>query len=99
MMETPCYRVRTVRNYTKETKLTVILAIEAGDPRLADDRDGSIARLRRWVRVQRFGGTNAEVFDNFHGEICTVIEGMQHIPMLDKQHVILWGKQLLFCIR
>ena len=39
-----CYRVRTVGNYTKDTKLTVILAIEAGDPRLGNGEEGSGAR-------------------------------------------------------
>ena len=44
-----CYRVRTVGNYTKETKLTVIFAIEPGDHRLPPNQEGSIQRLRRWI--------------------------------------------------
>jgi len=42
-----CYRVRTVDNYTKDTKMTVIFAIEPGDYRLPADQDGSIHRPRR----------------------------------------------------
>ena len=73
-----CYRVRTVGNYTKETKLTVILAIEAGDPRLDDDLEGNIVRPRRWIKICRLGGTDAQAFAAFCDEMCGLIEGVQH---------------------
>lgn len=40
------YCVRMVENYTKNTNLTFILAIEAGDLRLPDEMEGSISYLR-----------------------------------------------------
>ena len=85
-----CYRVRTVGNYTKDTKLTVILAIEAGDPRLDDDMEGSIARPRRWIKTRRVGGTDAQAFASFCDTMCTSIEGAQHIVGTDEHRVILW---------
>ena len=85
-----CYRVRTVGNYTKDTKLTVILAIEAGDPRLGDDEEGSIARPRRWIKVRRVGGTDADAFASFCDEVCSLISGPMHIPITDDHRVLLW---------
>ena len=85
-----CYRVRTVGNYTKDTKLTVILAIEAGDPRLGDGEEGSTARPRRWIKVRRVGGTDADAFASFCDEVCSMIEGPMHIPITDDHRVLLW---------
>ena len=51
-----CCRARNnVGDYdVKDTKkLTVMLGIEAGDPRLPDNLTGSIARPRRWIRIRR----------------------------------------------
>jgi len=85
-----CYRVRTVGNYTKDTKLTVILAIEAGDPRVDDENEGSVARPRRWIKIRRVGGTDADAFAAFCDEVCSLIEGVMHIPGTDDHRVLLW---------
>ena len=85
-----CYRVRTVGNYKKETKLTVILAIEAGDPRLPDESEGSIMHPRRWIKIRRVAGTDAEAFAGFCDGMCGAIEGHMHIPGTDDHRVILW---------
>ena len=60
-----CYRVRMISNYKKETKLTVILAIKPGNPRLPDESEGSIMRPRRWIKIWRVAGTDAETFADF----------------------------------
>ena len=85
-----CYRVRTVGNYKKETKLTVILAIEAGDPRLPDENEGSIMHPRRWIKIRRVAGTDADAFADFCDGMCGAIEGHMHIPGTDDHRVILW---------
>ena len=77
-------------NYTKDTKLTVILAIERGDPRLLDEMEGIILYPRRWVRVRRVAGTDAEAFAAFCEEMCGLIEGRQYIAGTDDHQVILW---------
>lgn len=51
-----CYRVRTVGNHKKETKLTVILAIETGDPRLPDESEESIMQPRIWINIRCVAG-------------------------------------------
>ena len=57
-------RVRQPGNYTKSTKLTVLLGIEAGDPSLPDDQEGSVAKPRRYIEVnQKPGTTSADYFD------------------------------------
>ena len=45
------YRVRKSGHYVKDTKLTVIIAVEPGDERLPPHLDGSLERPRRWIRV------------------------------------------------
>ena len=72
--------MRAVINCTKDTKLTVIFAIKAGDPRLPDDVEGSIMHPRRWIKIKRVAGTDAESFATFSDEVCTSIEEHMHIP-------------------
>ena len=85
-----CYRVRTIGNYTKSTKLTVIFAIEAGDQSIDDSLTGSIARPRRWVQVRRLQGTDSVSFASFIDTLCTSIETTDHIPGTDDHRVFLW---------
>ena len=54
--------------------MTVLFAIEPGDPRLPLNIIGSIHRPRRWIRVIRSGGTNAATFADFIEYICNDIE-------------------------
>jgi hypothetical protein len=55
--------------------LTVLLAIERGDPRLPANVDGSTQRPRRWIRVTRLAGISAFVtFADFCDYICSDIE-------------------------
>jgi hypothetical protein len=77
------YRVRKPGHYTRSTKLTVLLAIEPGDPRLPNNVYGSIERPRRWCEVLQSSGTSSDAFAGFIDTICTDIEtngipGNQH---------------------
>ena len=46
-----CYWARKIGNSTKDTKLIVILVIEAGYPRLLDEEEGSVDRPRRLIKI------------------------------------------------
>ena len=52
-------------NYTRDTKVTVIAAIEPGDPSLPANVDGSMNRPRRWIRVSTEKGTTSDVYKTF----------------------------------
>jgi hypothetical protein len=84
-----CYRVRKLGHYTRNTKLTVIFAIEPGDPRLPAWMDGSIEKPRRWIRVVRVSGTNATLFADFCDHVCSQIEA-NPIPLTDDHRVFIW---------
>ena len=84
------YRVRTVGNYTKDTKLTVILAIKAWYSRVADEKEGSIARPIRWINVWCVGGTDTDAFASFCDEVCSIIEGAMYILGTDDHRGLLW---------
>eukprot|EP00978_Attheya_sp_CCMP212_P037426 scaffold176038_cov34-Attheya_sp.AAC.1 len=59
-------RIRKPGNYGSDAvKLTVILAIEPGDPHLPDHVEGSIQNSRRWFRVSTDVGTTIEVYKDF----------------------------------
>ena len=64
--------------------------IEAGDPRVDDENEGSVARPRRWIKIRRVGGTDADAFATFCDEVCSLIEGVMHIPGTDEHKVLLW---------
>ena len=67
-------RIRKQGHYTRDTKLTVILAIEPGDPTLPPGTRGSIQHPRRWIRVNTAQGTSAIEFANFCDGICRDVE-------------------------
>ena len=77
-------------NYKKEIKLTVILDIKAGDPRLPDENEGRIMRPRRWIKIWSVTGTDAEAFASFCNVMCGVTEGRMHTSRTDDHRVILW---------
>eukprot|EP00536_Pseudo-nitzschia_multiseries_P007271 jgi/Psemu1/17435/gm1.17435_g len=88
-----CFRrVRTVGNYEKGQKLTVMIAVEPGDPELPVDVTGSIARPWQWVDVRRVAGTTSDNFASFIGSICTSIEDHQRVTEtnIDNWRVFLW---------
>ena len=67
-------RVQKRGNYSKDTKLTVVMVIEPGDPNLPDNVYGSIAWPRQWVWVSADAGTTAIRLANSIGSSCTSIE-------------------------
>jgi hypothetical protein len=87
------YRIRKPGHYTRNQKLTVLLAIEPGDPRLPNNMPGSVAMPRRWCRVMQTGGTSTLAFASFVDHICTSIEtnGIPaHVIDTDSHRVFLW---------
>ena len=87
------YRVRKPGHYARTAKLTVLLAIEPGDPQIPAGIDGSVEKLRRWCRVLQNHGTSIEVFQDFVNEICTEIEvdGLHRLGYdTDDSRVFLW---------
>jgi hypothetical protein len=59
-------RVRKPGNYGRgKVKITVILAIEPGDPNLPAHVQGSVQRPRRWFRVSTDIGTTTEVYKDY----------------------------------
>jgi len=63
-------RVRLPGNYTKSTKFTVLLGIEAGNPSLPDGQEGSVTNPRRYVEInQKPGTTGADYCDFVTGKI------------------------------
>jgi hypothetical protein len=82
-------RIRKAGHYCRDTKLTVLYAIEPGDPQLPPHVDGSVEKPRRWIRVVRVGGTTVELFSSFVDHICNDIE-TNFIPNTDNHRVFLW---------
>jgi hypothetical protein len=56
------------------TKITVLFAIEPGDPRLPPHVRGSVQHPRRWIRCVHGVGTTVNIFCNFCDHICSEIE-------------------------
>jgi len=88
-----CFRVCKPGHYVRGTKLTVLFAIEPGDPRLPPATYGSVAWPRRWIQVLQATGTTSFVCNAFIEHICSNIE--QHgIPLnhldTDEHRVFLW---------
>ena len=50
------HRVRKPGHYVRNTKLTVLLAVEPGDPQIPAHIDGSVERPRRWIRTIQNSG-------------------------------------------
>jgi transposase len=70
-------------------KMTVIFAIEPGDPALPAHVRGSVERPRRWIRCLRAVGTTTNIFRDFCDYVCTDIE-TNNIPGTDFHRVFIW---------
>lgn len=77
-------------HYTRDTKVTVIVAFEPGDPTLPDGVDGSLKNLRRWVWVQPYAGTDQVTFAYFCDYVCHELEQHPAPYGLDNDHIIMW---------
>lgn len=59
-------RVRKIGNYGRgRTKITIIMAIEPGDPHIPWGRKGSIARPRLWYNLSTSAGTSTQAYIDF----------------------------------
>ena len=67
-------RIRKPGFYAKSKKITVIMAIEAGDPSLPAGIDGSIQNPRRWFWIREESGANAVDFATFCDRACISVE-------------------------
>jgi len=81
-------RIRKPGVYTKDSKITVIAAIESGDPNIPDHLDGSLARPWRWFVVNDLEGTTAIQFCEFLETILQEYEGSG--LFVDLHRVFLW---------
>lgn len=62
-------RVRKIGNYGRgRAKITIIMAVEAGDPDLGAEVEGSIERPRIWYRLSTDAGTSIENYVDFLNE-------------------------------
>ena len=59
------FRVRKDGHYGHGQKLTVLFAIEPGDPTLPTNVYGSVEHPRRWIRCVRNFGTSNNTFQDF----------------------------------
>ena len=82
-------RVRKDGHYHHGTKITVIFAIEPGDPALAPHIRGSVERPRRWIRCVRNIGTTTNIFRDFCDYVCRDIE-TNNIPGTDFHRIFMW---------
>ena len=87
-----CHRVRKERHYKFGLKITVLLAIEPGDPRLPLNAVGSVENPRRWVRCIQNGGTTAIVFRDFVDMVCSSIENnpILGVTDTDAHRIFMW---------
>jgi len=82
-------RVRKDGHYKVGCSLTVLFAIEPGDPALPLNIRGSVFNPRRWIRCNRAVGTTNNFFRDFCDYICTDIE-TNNIPVTDSHRIFIW---------
>jgi hypothetical protein len=83
------FRVRKDGHYHHGSKITVLFAIELGDPALPPETRGSVERPRRWIRCIQGVGTTTNVFRNFCDHICTEIERFG-VDGTDDHRIFIW---------
>ena len=92
--------IRVVKpgHYSKDTKLTIILAVEAGDPALHPGVRGSISNPRRWLRILIKGGTTTMDFNNFLRYVCTNLEEARPEGQVgNNSRIFLWDNLSSHC--
>ena len=96
-----CYSgIRVVKpgHYSKDTKLIIILAIEAGDPALEPGVQGSIENLRRWLRILIKVRTTTLDFNNFLTYVCNNLETAQPQGVVgNTSRIFLWDNLSSHC--
>ena len=92
--------VRVVKpgHYSRDTKLTVILAVEPGDPDLPAEVRGSIANPRRWLRLLVKAGTSTLDFNDFLTYVCEDIQNNRPVGMVgNDRRIFLWDNLSSHC--
>lgn len=75
------FRLRKQGNYTRNTRTTVILAVEPGDPALPANTLGSIQHPRRWWKILPQKDINAFEFADFVSDmISDVVKNPVPLP-------------------
>ena len=83
-------RVRCPAHYRRnESKINVILAIEAGNPNVPSHLDGSIQRPRKWLRMT-IDNVDQFIFGGFVNEILHNIEQFPVRGGYDDEKIIIW---------
>jgi hypothetical protein len=88
-------RIRKPGHYSKTEKLTVLIGIDPGDPKLPAHIGGSIERPGQWIQVVRGSGTTVLVFSQFVTMINQAIEtrtlGLLQLGIpVDFDRIYLW---------
>jgi hypothetical protein len=83
------FRVQNKGHYHFGAKITVIFAIEPGDPRLPPHVLGSVQRPRRWIRCVHGCGTTTNIFRDFCDHVCTEIE-QYGVQGTDDHRIFIW---------
>jgi hypothetical protein len=82
-------RIRKDGHYHHDTKMTVIFAIEPGNPDLLPHAQGSIERPQCWIKCLRAVGTTTNIFCDYCDYICQDIE-MKNITGTDSHQIFIW---------
>jgi hypothetical protein len=69
--------------------MTVIFAIEPGDPALPPNVRGSLERPRHWIRCLCAAGTTINIFCDFCDYVCWDIE-TNNIPGTNAHWIFIW---------
>jgi hypothetical protein len=85
----PTARVRKLGHYTRGVRVNVLMAVEAGDPRLPPLVDGSTMKPRRWVSVTEDNCT-AFVYADFIDSICRDLEVSPAPGDIDDYRIFMW---------
>jgi hypothetical protein len=81
-------RIRKAGHYVKGKKITIICAVEPGDPTLQANVDGSVENPRRYWKIYREGGTTQVRFAAFVDHVLQQLElsGLQN----DNDRILMW---------
>jgi len=82
-------RVRKDGHNNHGMKITVLFAIEPGDPNLPPATRGSLQHPRRWIWCVRGPGTTAIIYHDFIDTICSDIEQHGH-DGTDDHRIFIW---------
>ena len=78
-------------HYSRDTKLTIILAVEAGDPALPPHTRGSVGNPRRWLRILLKAGTTTLDFNDFLVYVCEDIQNNRPVGVVGNERRVFYG--------